>query len=115
MVFSGKVQDSLNNLESSVPYGHEIRCGSSNRYSFPLHIVAINSHGVKFVSGQNVNHILSVTSSNNVIQFKSNAYWWFRVVTTGGLRDALRWTVWTLQSRGHTQDTVTIDWFTDSC
>ena len=109
-----KVQGSLNNLESSVIYGQEIRCVSSKRYSFPLHNVAINSNGIKFVSGQNVEHI-SVTSSNNVIQFQSNAYWWFTVVTTRGLRDASRWTVGTHQSRGHTQDTVATEWFADGC
>jgi len=109
-----KVQGSLTNLESSVTYGHEIRCVSSKRYSFPLHNVAINSHGVKCVSAQNVDHIRT-TLSNNVIQFQSNAYWWFTVVTTRGLRDASRWTVGTRQSRGHTQDTVAIESFTDGC
>lgn len=109
-----KVQGSLYSLESSVTDGQEIRCVSSKRYSFPLHNVAIDSQGGKFVSGQNVDHI-SVTSRNNVIQFQSNAYWWFTVVTTRGLRDASRWTVGTHQSRGHSQDTVAIDWFSDGC
>jgi len=109
-----KVQGSLYSLESSVTDGQEIRCVSSKRYSFPLHNVAIDSQGGKFVSGQNVDHI-SVTSRNNVIQFQSNAYWWFTVVTTRGLRDASRWTVGTHQSRGHSQDNVAIDWFSDGC
>lgn len=109
-----KVQGSLNNLESSVTNGHEIRCVSAKRYSFPLQNVAINSKGVKFVSGQNVDHI-SVSSGGNLIQFQSNAYWWFIVVTTRGLRYASRWTVGTHQSGGHTQDTVAIDWFADGC
>lgn len=67
-----KVQGSLNNRESSVTYGHEIQCVSSTMYSFPLHNVTINSQGVKFISGQHVEH-MGVTSSNNVIQFQSNA------------------------------------------
>ena len=76
-----KVQGSLNNLESSVKNGHEIRCVSSKKYSFPLQNVAINRQGVKFVSGQSLDHI-SVSSSSNLVQFQSNAYWWFTVVTT---------------------------------
>ena len=109
-----KEQGSLNNLESSVQNGHEIRCVSSKKYSFPLQNVAINYQGVKFVSGQSLDHI-SVSSSSNLIQFQANAYWWFTVVTTRGLRDASRWTVGTHQSRGHTQDTVGIEWFADGC
>ncbi|KAL9972372.1 hypothetical protein ACROYT_G018657 [Oculina patagonica] len=109
-----KVQGSLNNLESSVQNGHEIRCVSSKRYSFPIRNVAINNQGDKFVSGQSLDHI-SVSSSSNLIQFQSNAYWWFTVVTTRGLRDMSRWTVGTHQSRGHTQDTVGNEWFADDC
>ena len=109
-----KVQGSLDNLVNSVQNGHDIRCVSDKRYAFPLQNVAINSQGIKFVSGQNVDHI-SVKTSNNLIQFQSNAYWWFTVVTTRGLRDMSRWTVGTHQSRGHTQDTVAIEWFADEC
>ena len=110
----GRVQGSLNDLENSVQKGHDIRCVSDKRYSFPLQNVAINSQGVKFVSGQTLDHISSSTS-NSLIQFQSNAYWWFTVVTTRGLRDMSRWTVGIHQSRGHTQDTVAIEWFTDGC
>ena len=109
-----KVQGSLNDLESSVQNGQDIRCVSDKRYSFPLQNVAINSQGDKFVSGQTLDHI-SVSSGNNQIQFQSNAYWWFTVVTTRGLRDMSRWTVGIHQSRGHTQDTVAIEWFADEC
>ena len=68
-----KVQGSLNDLESSVQNGQDIRCVSDKRYSFPLQNVAINSQGDKFVSGQTLDHI-SVSSGNNQIQFQSNAY-----------------------------------------
>ena len=36
-------------------------------------------------------------------------------MTTRGLRDMSRWTVGIHQSRGHTQDTVAIEWFADEC
>ena len=36
-------------------------------------------------------------------------------MTTCGLRDMSRWTVGIHQSRGHTQDTVAIEWFADEC
>lgn len=112
-----KVQGSLNNLESSVQNGHEIRCVSAKMYFFPLPNVAINSQGVKFVSGQSLDHISVSSGGNfcNLIQFQSNAYWWLTVVTTRGLRDASRWTVGSHQSRGHTQDTVANEWFADGC
>ena len=109
-----KVQGNLNDLETSVQNGHDIRCVSEKKYSFPIQNVAINSQGVKFVSGQTLDHV-SVSSGNNQIQFQSNAYWWFTVVTTRGLRDMSRWTVGKHESRGHTQDSVPIEWFADGC
>ena len=109
-----KEQGDLNDLVNSVQNGQEIRCVSDKRYSFPLQNVAINSNGAKFVSGQSLDHVSSSTSSN-LVQFQSNAYWWFTVVTTRGLRDMSRWTVGAHQSRGHTQDTVPIEWFADGC
>ncbi|XP_078379875.1 uncharacterized protein LOC144662806 [Oculina patagonica] len=109
-----KVQGNLNDLESSVKNGQDIRCVSDKRYSFPIQNVAINSQGDKFVSGQTLDHI-SVSTGVNQIQFQSNAYWWFTVVTTKGLRDMSRWTVGKHESRGHTQDTVAIEWFADGC
>ena len=104
-----KVQGSLNDLESSVQNGHDIRCVSEKRYSFPIQNVAVNSHGSSYISGQTMD---SISSS---IHFVSNAYWWFTVVTTQGSRDMSRWTVGIHQSRGHTQDTVAIEWYADDC
>ena len=109
-----KVQGDLNDLESQVKNGREIRCVSEKKYSFPIQNVAINSNNPKFVSGQCLDHI-SQHTNGNLIQFQSNAYWWFTVVTTRGLRDMSRWTVGAHQSRGHTQDTVAIEWFVDDC
>ena len=115
-----KVQGNLNDLESSVQNGHDIRCVTcvnDKSYSFPVQNVAINSQGDDsddFVSGQTLDHI-SVSSGNNEIQFQSNAYWWFTIVTTRGLRDMSRWTAGKHESRGHTQDTVPIEWFADEC
>ena len=108
-----EVQGDLNDLESRVKKGQEIRCVSDKRYLFPIQNVAINSNP-KFVSGQTLNHI-SIRTSGNLMQFQSNAYWWFTVVTTRGLRDMSRWTVGVHQSRGHTKDTVAIEWFADGC
>ena len=110
-----KVQGSLTDLESSVQNGNDIRCVSSKSYSFPLQNVAINSKGVSFVSGQTLDHISTTSSGSNLLQFQSNAYWWFTIVTTRGLRDMSRWTVGIHQSRGHSQDTVAIEWFADEC
>ena len=104
-----KVQGSFNELENSVQNGQDIRCVSDKRYSFPLQNVAINSQGSEFVSGQTLD---SISSS---IQFRSNPYWWFTVVTTRGLLDMSRWTVGIHQSRGHTQGTAAIEWFADGC
>ena len=104
-----KVQGSLNDLESRVQNGQDIRCVSNKRYSFPLQNVAISSQGSSFVSGQTLDHI------SGGIQFTSNAYWWFTVVTTQGFRDMSRWTVGIHQSRGHNKDTVAIEWFADEC
>lgn len=108
-----KVQGNLKALEASVQRGNEIRCVSSKSYSFPIQNVAINSKP-KFISGQNLDHV-SVSHGGNGIQFQSNAYWWFSVVTTSGLRDMSRWTAGIHQSRGHTQDKVAIEWFAEGC
>lgn len=91
------IQGNLNELESSVQNGQEIRCVSDKKYSFPLQNVAVNSQGKNFVSGQTLDHI-SMSSGNNLIQFQSNAYWWFTIVTTRGLRDMSRWSVGIHQS-----------------
>ena len=113
-----KVQGSLNDLESSVQNGQEIRCvinkRSGNKYTFHLQNVAINSNDSKFVSGQFLDHISS-SPRKQPIQFRRNPFWKFIVVTTSGLRDISRWTVGAHQSRGHTQDTVAMEWFTDGC
>lgn len=108
------VQGNLTNLVNSVKSGHEIRCVTAKKYAFPLQNVAINSQGVNFVSGQNVDSI-SMKTSGNVIKFQSNAFWWFSVVTTRGLRDMSRWTVGIHQPRGHNQDKVANEWFADEC
>ena len=108
------VQGNLSNLVKSVKSGHEVRCVTDKKYAFPLQNVAINSQGVGFVSGQNVDSI-SIKRNDNLIQFQSNVYWWFTVVTTRGLRDMSRWTVGIHQSRGHNQDTVANEWFVDEC
>lgn len=108
-----RTQGNLNDLERSVKEGKEIRCVSAKSYSFPIQNVAINSQ-LKFLSGQNVDHISS-SLVNNSKQFQSNAYWWFTMVTSDGLRDMSRWTVGIHQSRGHSKDKVAIEWFTDGC
>ena len=109
-----KEQGDLDDLVTSVQNGQEIRCVSTKGYSFPLQNVAVNTNGAKYVSGQSLDHI-STRTSGNLIQFQSNAYWWFTVVTTRGLRDMSRWNVGVHTSRGHTQDTVAIEWFSDGC
>ena len=63
-----------------------------------------------FVSGQSLDHVSTSTKF-----LTSNAYWWFTIVTTRGLRHMSRWTVGIHQSRGHNQDTVAIEWFADGC
>ena len=108
------VQGNLSNLVKSVKSGHEVRCVTDKKYAFPLQNVAINSQGVGFVSGQNVDST-SIKRNDNLIQFQSNVYRWFTVVTTRGLRDMSRWTVGIHQSRGHNQDTVANEWFVDEC
>ena len=85
-----KEQGDLDDLVTSVQNGQEIRCVSTKGYSFPLQNVAVNTNGAKYVSGQSLDHI-STRTSGNLIQFQSNAYWWFTVVTTRGLRDMSRW------------------------
>jgi len=105
-----KVRGSFNSLESSVQSGHEIRCVSDKRYSFPLQYVRISSKYPGFVSGQSLDHVSTSTKF-----LTSNAYWWFTIVTTHGLRHMSRWTVGIHQSRGHNQDTVAIEWFADGC
>ena len=108
------VQGNLSHLVKSAKSGYEIRCVTAKKYAFPLQNVAINSQGVSFVSGQNVDSI-SIKTNGNLIQFQSNVYWWFSVVTTRGLRDMSRWTIGIHQSRGHNQDTVANEWFVDEC
>ena len=67
------VQGNLSNLVKSVKSGHEIRCVTDKKYAFPFQNVAINSQGVGFVSGQNVDSI-SIKRNDNLIQFQSNVY-----------------------------------------
>lgn len=105
------VQGSLHELVSSVKKGQDVRCVSDKRYSFPLQNVATTSQGV---SGQSLDSISSSIHGNS-IRFQSNAYWWFSMVTTRGSRDMSRWTVGIHQDRGHTNDTVAIEWFADGC
>ena len=88
-------------------------CVSNKRDSFPLQNVAIASQG-EYVSGQSLDHISS-SRKNNSIGFQSNAYWWFTMLTTRGSRDMSRWTVGIHQDRGHSQDTVAMEWFVDGC
>ena len=54
-------------LVKSVKSGHEVRCVTDKKYAFPLQNVAINSQGVGFVSGQNVDSI-SIKRNDNLIQ-----------------------------------------------
>ena len=107
------VQGVLYDLESNVKKGQDIRCVSNKRDSFPLQNVAIASQG-EYVSGQSLDHISS-SRKNNSIGFQSNAYWWFTMLTTRGSRDMSRWTVGIHQDRGHSQDTVAMEWFVDGC
>lgn len=118
-----RVQGSLIDLVSAVQSGQDIRCISGKTYSFPLQNVACavypqekrtytNKRNAEYVFGQNVDHI-SVMHANNRVQFQNNPYWWFSSVTSRGLREMSRWTVGIHQPRGHTNDTVDIEWFAD--
>ena len=112
-----KIHGSLKDLESRVQTGQEIRCVSNKKrgnkkYAFPLQNVAVNRNGSKFVFGQFLDHISGMSRKQ---PNGSNVYWRFISVTTRGLRDVSRWTVGAHQSRGHTKDTVAIEWFADGC
>jgi len=108
-----RVDGSFSDLERSVQEGHDIRV-VYDKSVLPIQNVAINDHGVKLISGQNLDTV-SVKNSGDRISFQSDPYWFFTISNTNGYREASRWTVGSHKSRGHTHDTLAMEWFADSC
>jgi len=109
-----RVDGQFSNLERSVQNGHDIRCVSDKSVFLPIHNVAINKEGVNFIVGQNLDGV-SIEKTDGGHSFQSNAYWLFRIINTNGYQDVSRWNVGTHTSRGHTDGTLAIEWFADSC
>ncbi|KAJ7385241.1 hypothetical protein OS493_016309 [Desmophyllum pertusum] len=132
-----KVQGSLNDLESRVQNGQDIRC-VMEKYSFPLQNVAMNSKGSEFVTGQTLDHIpewnyytaeadnLSVrnghvtaqalkhVSKNGLTGFQNDAYWYWLMVSTTGTVRATRYNVGEHKHRGDSTNNQKVKWFVDT-
>lgn len=104
-----------NALADAVDNGADVRVlnhiNSQSGYMTPFSNIDINSN---VVAGQYLWHV-SQTHSGNHIDFQSDAYWWFTMLSTGGTRDMSRWSVGSHQDRGHTSDKVALEWFADTC
>ena len=80
-------------------------------YAYKAQNLAVSPDG-NHVAAQAVNHVsMQSVPNQNEVKIQPNAYWWFTIVSTTGLRDMSRWSVGEHTDRGHTSDKVGQKWF----
>jgi len=88
---------------------------SGTSYSFSMESLYAPISG-EYLAGQSLSHVSQKSSEDKTsLQFQSNAYWWFSIVSSDGTRDMSRWTVGDHIDRGHNSDTDSFTWFADRC
>ena len=112
---SGNVlSGSRSTLVQAVRAGADVRCVQGHRvhgYAYKAQNLAVSPDG-NHVATQTVNQVsIKPAPNRSEMMIQPNAYWWFTIVSTTGLREMSRWTVGAHQDRGHTADKVGQKWF----
>jgi len=93
----------------AVRAGADVRCVQGNNVqgcAYKAQNQAISPDG-NHVAPQAVSHFSRKTAPNpHEMMIQPNAYWWFTIVSTTGLREMSRWTVGADVDRGHYADKV---------
>ena len=115
---SGKVVDGCRDaLVQAVRAGADVRCVQGDEvqgYAYKAQNLAVSPDG-NHVAAQAVNHVSMKSAPNPLeVMIQPNAYWWFTIVSTTGLRKMSRWTVGAHVDRGHTADKVGQKWFVNN-
>lgn len=104
----------LTRLAIAIQNGGEIHIvDPSSGYSSEFSNIAYSTDLTK-VAGT---HIWSVSQMKvgNHIEFQENAYWWFTIWSSSGSRDMSRWSIGEHTDRGHSADSLLMNWFVDPC
>ncbi|KAK7104891.1 hypothetical protein V1264_019536 [Littorina saxatilis] len=102
-------------LLEAVKRGQEVRGVMRDRgYSFPFHFVNWDT-AQGWVGGHNVMHVGQRHFSSHVGMRREPAYMWLSSWSTTGRRHNSRWLLNGQVSVGANQDSVSLDWMTDSC
>jgi len=101
-------------LVGAVVNGAEVRCvvgNSKDGFAYKADNLAVSPDG-QHVAVQTLGHV-SIKKAPNAyeVMIQSNAYWWFTIVSTTGLREMSRWTVGVHVARGRSSDQVGQKWF----
>ena len=115
---SGKIlSGDRSTLLDAVRNGADTRCVQGiekQGYAYEAQNLAISPDGNN-VAAQAISHISMMSAPNpEEVKIQSNAYWWFTIVSTTGLREMSRWTVGEHVDRGHTSDRVGQKWFVNN-
>lgn len=104
-----------NALAEAVDNGADVRviyhANTQKGYTSPFSNIDIKNN---VIAGQYL-WIVSEKYNGSHIDFKSDAYWWFKMLSTDGTRDTSRWSIGSHQDRGHTNDKVALKWMADTC
>lgn len=103
---SGKVlSGDRGKLVEAVINGAEVRCVHGDLvkgYAYKADNLAVSPDS---------QHVAAQALRRVAFHTKANAYWWFTIVSTTGLRDMSRWTVGAHKSRGRSSDQHGQKWF----
>ena len=115
---SGKVLSGCRDaLVQAVRAGADVRCVQGDEvqgYVYKAQNLAV-SPDEQQVAAQAVSHLSMTSAPNpNEVMIQPNAYWWFTIVSTTGLREMSRWSVGAHVDRGHTADRVGQKWFVNN-
>ena len=115
---SGKVLSGCRDaLVQAVRAGADVRCVQGDEvqgYVYKAQNLAV-SPDEQQVAAQAVSHVSMTSAPNpNEVMIQPNAYWWFTIVSTTGLREMSRWSVGAHVDRGHTADRVGQKWFVNN-
>ena len=103
---------SITTLINAIKQGHEVRVSQGGTFFENCAELFLNSDGsVTCTNYSNISNNSTVPGPG--FGFQNDAYHWFVMINTKGQRDMSRWSVGAHVDRGHSQDTIAIQWFVD--
>ena len=100
---------SLTDLIYAVQQGQDVKVSLNGTYFTCQYVFVVSNSSVACMNNTNIS--LQSVAPGVSFGFQNDAYHAFFVVNTAGQRDVSRWSVGAHVDRGHSKDTIAIQWF----